>query len=95
MIEALLWFAREMGLKLQANEWKQPWDGESDTNLLQCLWDEMKELDKAIRQGHHLAVIEEAADVANYAMMLADNHRTILEDAAADAAPTTGEGDET
>ena len=97
MMEALLWFAREMGLKLQVNDWKEPWDCETDVSLLLQLRGELRELTAAIRADNHMAVIEEAADVANYAMMLADNHRTILADIASDAplqaAPTEGEKD--
>lgn len=72
----LLEFAREMEKKLHDNEHKGHWDGCDPRWLLRRLKQETGELDRAMKQakgpGTARFVVEEAADVANFAMMIAD-----------------------
>lgn len=67
------WFAKQMESKLQANDHKQHWSKCHPDYLIHRLYQEANELWRAIEQkktAHE--VIQEAADVANFAMMLAD-----------------------
>ena len=64
---------REQVGKLEANDDREGWDECSDVWLIARLREETKELAEACRQGRWSDVLEEAADVANFAMMLADN----------------------
>lgn len=73
--EEVLWFAERMELKLKANDHKGHWSGEGYKYLLQRLKEEVSELENALEHMPSAIVIDEAADVANFAMMLADNHR--------------------
>lgn len=71
--EQVMEFAEHMELKLKANDHKQSWRKCSDTELLRGLQRELDELLTAIRRREpDAAIISECADVANYAMMLAD-----------------------
>jgi NTP pyrophosphatase (non-canonical NTP hydrolase) len=65
------WFANEMERQLQANDHKTGWDHMAARQLLNRLKQETIELERAIESGKNVA--EEAADVANFAMMIADN----------------------
>ncbi len=65
-------FAERMERALLSNDHKGGWDDCRDEYLLGRLEDELLELRKAIN-GRGGSVQEEAADVANFAMMLADN----------------------
>lgn len=67
----VLWFANEMERQLQANDHKTGWDRMAARQLLNRLKQETIELGRAIESGKNVA--EEAADVANFAMMIADN----------------------
>jgi len=70
------WFAEKMEEKLLENDRKSHWKGCSDKWLLNRLRQETGELKRAI--GSKLdseQVAREAADVANFAMMIADNAR--------------------
>lgn len=72
----VLWFAQAMERELQANDHKSHWSGCEVTYLLRRLRDEMGELDRALSNGAPSErIISEAADVANFAMMVADNAR--------------------
>jgi len=68
----LAWFANEMERQLEANDHKSGWQYYTLKQLLRRLKQEVGELERAINVGK-LDVVEEAADVANFAMMIADN----------------------
>lgn len=72
-------FALEMERRLRANDHKGDtgWREESDAWLFEALQLEVKELEKAIdvympNKRRCRQIIHEAADVANFAMMIAD-----------------------
>ena len=67
-------FAVEMERQLRENDHKGGWEGCDIDWLLRRLREETDELDEAIHRGHPKAAVwEEAADVANFALMVADN----------------------
>ena len=68
----LAWFANEMERQLEANDHKTGWKDFHLKQLLRRLKQEVGELERAIEKGKP-DVVEEAADVANFAMMIADN----------------------
>ena len=73
---ALLRFALEMERKLKANDHhKSGWEENDNGDLLTRVLDEARELRYEIESRDPLPerVIEEAADLANFAMMIADN----------------------
>lgn len=61
--------------KLRANAHKRHWSEVSESFLYRRLLDELGELAEALGRGDGAAIQREAADVANFAMMLADNAR--------------------
>jgi len=65
-------FARQMELQLRANDWKDGWQGMAWDELLGRLVEEAAELEQAILAGSPEDVSREAADVGNFAMMLAN-----------------------
>lgn len=70
-------FAELMEVKMAQNDHKPPWRGESIRRLLDQLFDEFLELQHAVDEFEVFTreaepVIEEAVDVANFAMMIAD-----------------------
>lgn len=68
------WFARRMEKKLQANDHKQHWSKCNNDYLIHRLYQEAHELWSAIQNGEPIEnIISEAADVANFALMIADN----------------------
>ena len=83
--EPVRWFAAEMERKLKANDHKGGWSGMDELGLLDRLRAETAELGLALlspRRMESMNVKEankrirnEAADVANFAMMIADNCR--------------------
>ncbi len=68
-------FAAEMVAKLAENSHKAHWGTEANTRLLRRLREEVDELRDALIDGHPREIIRECADVANFAMMIADNER--------------------
>ena len=64
------WFARQMEAKLRENDHKGGWDDCELGWLLRRLGQEVGELRRALKKEKH--VVREAADVANFAMMIAD-----------------------
>jgi NTP pyrophosphatase (non-canonical NTP hydrolase) len=68
-------FAAVMAERIQANSHKSGWDGMSLRQLLHRLEQEIGELRYAIdnEQAYPHRIIAEAADVANFAAMIADN----------------------
>jgi hypothetical protein len=82
----VLWFAQEMEGKLRANDHKGHWDGCRFDYLSRRLAEESEELNKAIlassgqitlTRAEADRIIHEAADVANFAMMIADNAKRL------------------
>ena len=71
----LKWFVGVMDKKLSENIEKEPWDKLSIRTLLCLLDGERGELREAINSGTNNDIILECADVANFAMMIADIYR--------------------
>lgn len=75
-LETVRWFRGRMVQKLRANDHKRGWEDDGYEDLLLRLREETAELARAIRKNRPPAtIIKEAADVANFAMMIADNAR--------------------
>ncbi len=72
----LEWFAGRMLAKLRTNRDKRPWT-EADVEFLYTrLWQEVNELKEALLSSKSPdRVVEEAADLANVAMMIAGRAR--------------------
>lgn len=67
------WFAHQMELKLRANDHKNNKRSYNPSALMERLKQESKELEAAIGAGQSYGVLmTEAADIANFAMMIAD-----------------------
>jgi hypothetical protein len=73
--EPVAWFARRMEAKLRENDWKGGWENCTLQYLFEKLDEEIHELSAC---STDVEVIEEAADVANIAMMIADNARKLI-----------------
>lgn len=76
--EPVVWFSGEMEKALAANDAQyegNSWGEALDSVLLQRLLEEVAEVVVAMDLGDKSDVIKECADVANFAMMLADNRR--------------------
>ena len=69
-------FVARMEAKLQANTHKDHWSEVSVEYLLDLLRREYKELSDAIKHSSPQEIANEAADIANFAMMIADNATT-------------------
>jgi len=65
------WFAERMERKLQQNDHKGGWNNDSFHALLRRMREEVDELESA--QSDQEKLIDECADVANFAMMIAEN----------------------
>jgi NTP pyrophosphatase (non-canonical NTP hydrolase) len=77
----VLWFAGEMERQLRANDHKGGWSRDKQHGLLARLREETQELSAeilAMQERDPYQVVKEAADVANFAMMIADNERVAL-----------------
>ena len=79
---ALRAFAQDMEARLRANDHKSGWLHDHDPHLLKRLEKNLAKLTRALedaallkQNGCHEAISREAADVANFAMMLADRWR--------------------
>ncbi len=77
------WFAEQMEKRLRANDHKGGWKHEHLFWLLGKLMEEVGEVADCIvnRHGTKAAIISEAADVGNLALMIADNAREWWPDA--------------
>ncbi len=64
-------FAHAMEYKLSLNDHKGGWENCDFENIKERLRGEIEELTAAIDGGNDFHIMMEAADVANYAMMLA------------------------
>lgn len=87
--DEVAWFAGEMERMLRKNDHKSGWDNDYLGDLLSRMREEARELrlivdDAQLYPGSRRdnystaqleAIIREAADVANFAMMIADNAR--------------------
>lgn len=71
---SVFWFSNEMSKKLYENRIKKHWSHVDCDYLFDRLMDEVRELSDA-RSGTSEEIIAECADVANFAMMIADNVR--------------------
>jgi len=92
--EPVLWFAGAMERKLRANDHKGGWRQCELGYLSKRLHEEANELSRVLRalkhekqkvrhdglHDHAREVVAEAADVANFAMMIADQVRHLLEE---------------
>lgn len=75
--DIVLWFASEMENKLDQNRHKTGWQHEDVKTLSTRLYEEYMELEELIWGSRDTPataeeIISEAADVANFAMMIAD-----------------------
>jgi NTP pyrophosphatase (non-canonical NTP hydrolase) len=71
-------FALAMERELRANDHKRGWAGLTLKQLLNRLREETSELQKALGDGKGVDEVQaEAADVANFALMIADNYRRL------------------
>lgn len=67
-------FANRMERKLAENDHKDHWSHYENGHLLRRLGQELGELRRAMKRGDTTSrIADEAADVANFAMMIADN----------------------
>lgn len=79
--ECVRWFASIMERELKANDHKGGWERDRIVDLLNRVYDEASELNDAINcpgGARPERIIKEAADVANFAMMIADNAHAAL-----------------
>lgn len=65
-------FAQLMERRLRENDHKSGWKQDIAPTLFRRLQQETAELDGAIDFGRAVDIVREAADVANFAMMIAD-----------------------
>jgi len=77
-------FAEYMELKLRENEHKPGWKSDPAPGLLRRLREETVELEDILLRLKESPILrtfvtDEAADVANFAMMLADNEGKLME----------------
>ena len=73
--DAVDWFGNAMLSKLLENAPKGNWNTISKKAMIELLEGELEELKSALKKGNHLDIIREAADVANYAMMVATKYK--------------------
>lgn len=79
------WFSLRMERKLVLNHHKGHWKHVPESHLFKGLKKEVDELEDAMHIGDINSIVNECADIANYAMMIADNMqrmnvRWIIED---------------
>lgn len=83
--EEVCWFAEIMESQLAQNDHKPGWKNDSLRSLLKRIREEVDELGSAIEKTHDdrharaLDICSEAADVANFAMMISDLVRVDLD----------------
>jgi len=82
MREEIRRFAELMEAQLKRNDWKGGWKNDSSAWLFGRLLEEVWELYQVLFAGEtRERIAREAADVANFAMMLADQERLKVEEA--------------
>jgi len=69
------WFVEEMEARLRANAYRGGWNNEKETTLINRLFFQVGQLEDAMRAGDK-DIVRRAADVANFAMMIADKTKT-------------------
>ena len=73
------WFAEQMEVQLRTNDWKGGWQDDEQCDLLHRIRQETAELQQVLSPEifgeSDKDIIAEAVDVANFAMMIADNAR--------------------
>ena len=74
-IRGLAYINKYMLNKLRENSHKPHWNHFSNSLLFTCLNAEVGELALAVMLGDPIKIAKEAADVANYAMFIADKNR--------------------
>lgn len=77
MRPALKVFATRMEEELKKNDFRGTWKNEDPRSMMAKLWDEVYDLDTQLDKYNHgegdpEQILKEAADVANYAMFVAD-----------------------
>jgi phosphoribosyl-ATP pyrophosphohydrolase len=72
---AAVWFLGHMIKALVRNSHKQGWQTDTPEALIKRLREEVDELENAVLGGKRSKVIHEAADVGNFAMFIAYQHR--------------------
>lgn len=65
-------FYQRMVLELRRNARKGGWEDDTIKDLSRRMYEEAAELMEAIEKGRAEDIVKEAADVANFAMMIAD-----------------------
>ena len=90
----VVWFADAMERKLRENDHKRHWTGMGMQYLSMRLTQERKELYAAIASGDPTLVLDEAADIANFAMMVADVARRSTVPHGVRVTPETPEGEQ-
>lgn len=78
--ESVRWFAEQMERKLAQHDDRPGWKGEEFEYLLIRLMVELGELCNLPPNSDLQTVIDEAADVSNFCMMIADNARSLTQD---------------
>lgn len=81
--ESVFWFSGEMEKVLSANDHKIGWSDCSDIYLYESIQHEMLELFEVLKpleddwrkKVKSKEIIKECCDIANFAMMIADNNR--------------------
>ena len=71
--DTVLIFANNMEQKLVENDYKRDWENCSKSFLKVKLLEEIAELFDSLKHSNQRKITAEAADVANIAMMIADN----------------------
>lgn len=79
--EPVNWFSRQMEERLRQNDHKSGWQHDNWDALIRRLREETEELIDACRDMGPNSVVRECADIANFAMMIADNARQEMEHA--------------
>jgi hypothetical protein len=69
------WFAGRMEQKLRANDHKGGWEDDYLNDLFKRLLEEVEELRREVKERNGLSIIDEAADVANFCLFIADRCR--------------------
>lgn len=81
MRESVQWFAEQMETTLKKNDHKGGWEDCDNDYLIELLFQEVNELYHAIEapsDNYTQNIINEATDVANFAMMIADRAREMV-----------------
>lgn len=73
MYKKVLLLAAQMFVELDRNSFKHGWSTCSNKYLYKKLNEEIAELKVAVRSGNKDVILSEAADAANFIMMITDN----------------------